>query len=99
MDFNSDRETNETLDESSVIRRIIILVVTATLPIIWFFLLGARSIEPINGQDGYAYIGIVARTEDFLYRFPNSYFGFRFGYILPSSLFRSLFGFELGVVN
>jgi hypothetical protein len=79
-----------------VIRRTIALVVVATVPMFWFYLLGARSIEPINGQDGYAYIGIVARTQDFLYRFPNSYFGFRFGYILPSTLFRSLFGFELG---
>ncbi len=66
------------------------------LPIFVFFATGARSIEPINGQDGYAYIGIVARTQDFLTRFPDSYFGTRFGYVLPSVLFHRIFGFEVG---
>lgn len=66
------------------------------LPVLVFYAVGARSIEPINGQDGYAYIGIVARTQDFLARFPDSYFGTRFGYVLPSVLFHRLFGFEVG---
>jgi hypothetical protein len=66
------------------------------LPVLVFYATGARSIEPINGQDGYAYIGIVARTQDFLSRFPDSYFGTRFGYILPSVLFHRMFGFEVG---
>jgi len=68
----------------------------ALLPIFVFYVTGARSIEPINGQDGYAYIGIVARTQDFLSRFPDSYFGTRFGYVLPSVLFHRIFGFEVG---
>ena len=96
MDFSGDSRSSEALHGHSGIRRLAFFLFVATIPAIWFYLLGARSIEPINGQDGYAYIGIVARTQDFLYRFPNSYFGFRFGYILPSMLFRSLFGFELG---
>ena len=66
------------------------------LPGVLFYAVGARSIEPINGQDGYAYIGIVARTSDFLSRFPDSYFGTRFGYIFPSDLFHWMFGFEVG---
>ena len=66
------------------------------LPVLVFYVTGARSIEPINGQDGYAYVGIVARTQDFLTRFPDSYFGTRFGYVLPSVLFHRLFGFEVG---
>ena len=66
------------------------------LPVLLFYATGARSIEPINGQDGYAYIGIVARTHDFLARFPDSYFGTRFGYVLPSVLFHRMFGFEVG---
>lgn len=66
------------------------------LPALLFFLTGARSVEPINGQDGYAYIGVVARTQDFLSRFPDSYFGVRFGYVIPSDLFVWMFGFELG---
>ena len=68
----------------------------APLPVVVFYAAGARSIEPINGQDGYAYIGIVARTQDFLSRFPDSYFGTRFGYVLPSVLFHRMFGFEVG---
>jgi hypothetical protein len=70
--------------------------VIALIPMVVFYAGGARSIEPINGQDGYAYIGVVARTKDFLTRFPDSYFGTRFGYVLPSDFFHWLFGFEVG---
>jgi hypothetical protein len=66
------------------------------VPVVVFVVLGARSLEPINGQDGYLYIGMVARLEDFLVRFPEAYYGMRFGYTLPSVAFTRVFGFELG---
>jgi hypothetical protein len=70
--------------------------IIASIPVLVFFASGARSIEPINGQDGYAYVGVVARTQDFLERFPDSYFGTRFGYVLPSEIFEWIFGFKVG---
>lgn len=96
MTFNKYLRSNKTIWHSLKVRRLAVFTLITVLPLVWFYLVGARSIEPINGQDGYAYIGIVARTQDFLHRFPNWYFGYRFGYILPSKLFRSLFGFEIG---
>ena len=77
-------------------RTVAFMALLFVLPGVLFYAVGARSIEPINGQDGYAYIGIVARTSDFLSRFPDSYFGTRFGYIFPSDLFHWMFGFEVG---
>lgn len=68
----------------------------ALLPVAVFVVLGVRSLEPINGQDGYLYIGMVARLEDFLARFPDAYYGMRFGYTLPSVVFARVFGFEVG---
>jgi hypothetical protein len=70
--------------------------IIVSIPVLVFFAVGARSIEPINGQDGYAYVGVVARTQDFLGRFPDSYMGTRFGYVLPSELFSWIFGFKVG---
>lgn len=64
-------------------------------PAMLFFLLGIRAIEPMNGQDGYLYVGVVARLTDFLTRFPESYYGVRFGHILPTWLFTQFFGFEV----
>jgi hypothetical protein len=68
----------------------------AVIPAATFLVLGVRAVEPINGQDGYLYVGIVARMQDFLERFPNTYYGMRFGYTLPSLAFERLFGFEYG---
>lgn len=65
-------------------------------PAIVFFAVGARSVEPMNGQDGYIYAGAIVRLRDFLARFPDTYYGVRFGYIIPAMLFRRFFGLELG---
>ncbi|MGD9996120.1 MAG: hypothetical protein AB7L17_14300 [Ilumatobacteraceae bacterium] len=61
-----------------------------------FFACGVRAIEAMNGQDGYLYAGASARPYDFLARFPDAYYGMRFGYILPSWVLNRLFGVEAG---
>jgi hypothetical protein len=83
---------NLKIQSHSATFKFLVFVLPGTL----FFIVGARPIEPMNGQDGYVYIGIVARTTDFLLRFPDSYFGMRFGYIFPSNIFHWIFGFEIG---
>lgn len=72
------------------------LLVVSLVPAGVFFALGVRAVEPINGQDGYLYTGIAARTTDFLTRFPDSYYGVRFGHIIPTWAFTRLFGLEPG---
>lgn len=81
------------LARSETFLRPLLLLVT---PGVLVFVLGVRAIEPTNGQDGYLYVGAVARLRDFLTRFPDAYYGARFGYILPSWVFTRVLGFESG---
>ena len=77
-------------------RGIVVTVALFAVPVVVYFALGVRSVEPINGQDGYLYAGIAARLTDFLSRFPDEYYGVRFGHILPTWGFRKVFGLEYG---
>ncbi len=66
------------------------------LPTVLFLALGVRPLEPLNGQDGYLYTAMVPRMYDFMNRFPDAYYGVRFGYTLPTWLATKLLGFEGG---
>jgi hypothetical protein len=66
------------------------------LPTVLFFGLGVRALDISNGQDGYLYVGAVARLSDFLARFPDAYYGVRFGYILPQIVFNRILGVKAG---
>ena len=80
-------------------RRRTLTCIVFLLPSALFLALGVRPLEPLNGQDGYLYTGMVPRMYDFLNRFPDAYYGVRFGYTLPTWVATKAFGFEVGYLG
>lgn len=67
-----------------------------SLPAVLCLALGVQLAGRMNGVDEFIYVGAVERLNDFVHRWPDTYYAVRFGYLVPEWLFARVFGADLG---
>ena len=68
----------------------------ALFPSLGVICLGIPLFTSLNGVDDFIYVGAVERLGDFLFRWPDTYYAARFGYIFPEYLSERLLGADIG---
>jgi len=87
-----EREPQAGAPRSRVVERAVVLVTPTAVCLV----AGVDLYFGVPEVDSYIYVGAVSRLGDFLARWPDWYYHYRFSYLLPEWLFESTLGPTLG---